>query len=228
MHLKPNAQPISYRHRSTAPLNILCAVFAICCLCTGDAIAVTTYSDATTFITAVPLHTMESFEDFTATNAETVSTFTAAGFVASHSSPTDSLAILSIYDAVSDIYPTDGSQYLIWRPGVSGNSLVFQFSSPITAFAFTATDAVDVDGELVLTTDSGISETVASGFLPNGNKLFYGMTADQPFSEVTISDTVGIDAIGFDELRYGQVPEPTSLALLGLGGLALMRRRRTV
>ncbi|HUN81491.1 MAG TPA: choice-of-anchor J domain-containing protein, partial [Phycisphaerae bacterium] len=34
------------------------------------------------------------------------------------------------------------------------------------------------------------------------------------------------DYIGIDTLAYTQAPEPAALALLGIGGLALIRRRR--
>jgi hypothetical protein len=38
---------------------------------------------------------------------------------------------------------------------------------------------------------------------------------------------VGTDRLGVNAMRITQVPEPATMALLTLGGLALLKRRRT-
>lgn len=75
-------------------------------------------------------------------------------------------------------------------------------------------------------------------FISDGGGSSYSLTLSAAFFEadvdglVTIAivdNTVGVDGIGWADgavLNVSTVPEPGSLALLGLGGLALLRRRR--
>lgn len=54
-----------------------------------------------------------------------------------------------------------------------------------------------------------------------------GVDYDLTYYDSPINSMIGdFDAFGYTVLTVGVVPEPTSLALLGIGGLALTRRRR--
>ena len=54
---------------------------------------------------------------------------------------------------------------------------------------------------------------------------FFGLTTDAPIARIEIRmwDWYGW---GLDDLYLGQVPAPSAVALLGLGGLVTLRRRR--
>lgn len=54
---------------------------------------------------------------------------------------------------------------------------------------------------------------------------FFGVTTDAPIRRVEITVNGG-GGWGLDDLYVGQVPAPSSVAALGLAGLALGRRRR--
>ena len=43
---------------------------------------------------------------------------------------------------------------------------------------------------------------------------------------LTVKYTASENGVGVEDIRFSQVPEPSSTALLGLGGLALIMRRR--
>jgi hypothetical protein len=78
---------------------------------------------------------------------------------------------------------------------------------------------------------------------PTGNQVTIGGTTDATNSDVKFANTTAVDSIlieawadgvagsGYKNTRFSLhsldlVPEPTTMALLGLGGLAVLRRRR--
>ncbi|MBN1514315.1 MAG: PEP-CTERM sorting domain-containing protein [Phycisphaerae bacterium] len=109
------------------------------------------------------------------------------------------------------------------------DALTLEFTgAPVTAFGgnmvVTDKDGNIIAGDLVVTladmTQITLSNQVASSF--------FGVTTEIPMLSITFEpDPEADDAwIQLDHLYVGQVPEPASLALLVLGGLAAIRRRR--
>ncbi len=97
----------------------------------------------------------------------------------------------------------------------------------------------DDDFDVRLYNDSGYVTTVASvlsqGIAPEASNSehhqrvsFTGFTGDFDRVEITARNSSGEGANNFAllETRLASVPEPSSAALLGLGGLALILRRR--
>lgn len=58
---------------------------------------------------------------------------------------------------------------------------------------------------------------------------FWGFTSDAPFTSVRLVGGSGSNQQNYslDNMVYSSVPEPSTLSLLALGGLAMIRRRRT-
>jgi hypothetical protein len=96
---------------------------------------------------------------------------------------------------------------------------------------------LDIDGtvEFSVTLDDGTNSGTASASTSSTGTTFISL-ADAAFAGV---DLTSIDTITFsgsnatrasdvaiDNIGFSVVPEPTSFALLGLGGLMVMRRRR--
>ncbi|HEX8342908.1 MAG TPA: PEP-CTERM sorting domain-containing protein [Tepidisphaeraceae bacterium] len=101
----------------------------------------------------------------------------------------------------------------------AGNIAGQPISPQITGLFITRT-AVDV---FALGYSNANGDTVVGSFtVPNGNLAGIGNAIG------FYTDQRGTSGIGtLDNLRIVDVPEPTSMALLGLGGLVAMRRRRT-
>lgn len=115
------------------------------------------------------------------------------------------------------------------------------------AFGFDATDFGDFGSVLTLSLyDDGVPGQVLTlqrpvgASPPSGSVLFYGFSSAAEFNRIVFSllqtnpgDVSSYDVVGFDQITVGRlasgtIPEPGSLALVGLAlaGLGLARRAR--
>jgi len=106
-------------------------------------------------------------------------------------------------------YPTSGDNY--WE---STDEFYIEFSKPIAAFGFYATDIGDFGGQVTVELANGDTRTYT---VPNtvdgagGSVLFYGIIEDDPtlqFTRVTFGNTaVGVDFFGFDDFTIGTLEQ---------------------
>jgi hypothetical protein len=186
----------------------------------------------------------ENFESFTAGTVQPVGlTFPGAG-TATLSGGDGSIA--SVAPGTTNgfgRYATSGTKY--WEVAAGGgNNFVVEFDDPVAAFGFFGVDIGDFGGQLELELSNGVTETLTvpnsegSSGSTGGSVLFFGAIATNSahdFTSASFLTTTGQgDAFAFDDFTVGsreqvQVPEPATLALVGIGlagvGIAARRRR---
>lgn len=179
-------------------------------LFTGQATAQVFYFDRPSFNAAVSGLFFESFENNPQAGASVVYgdlTFTetnGTNFI-THT------AINSFFTAAT----TDGS-HSIWFDDNNDSVAVINIAFPINAIGF------DV------ATSSGATITVGGPFGTNfavsaNTPQFFGVINPAAFTSFTVEASGGPE-VGFDAVSYG-IPAPGAAALLGLGGLMVLRRR---
>lgn len=125
---------------------------------------------------------------------------------------------------------TPGTYFIDARP------IVFEFSEPVASFGLTTIDLLEDSGAtgkyIVLRAfdvNDGVLDEHArfGGQGPAGLDLDWVVSSNAGIMRVELDGNVGSAGgnFGIDDLTL-LLPEPTSLALLGLGGIAFLRRSR--
>jgi len=185
------------------------------------AAALIIFNNETDFLNAAGPLSFEGFEGLTANNANSLATITASDFVVTASNT--GLGIFNI--PIAGQFATEGDQFLDHQSGLNVTT-TFTFDLGINSFGFDLIDYGDFGtGQLTLVNDVGDNAVVAVAGGGDGNVQYFGLISDFVFTEAILTNTISGEAFGFDKVSYG-IPEPGTVCLLGLGGLALIRRRR--
>lgn len=106
--------------------------------------------------------------------------------------------------------------------GITHPTIIFQ--NPVYSFAADWRTTLSGGRLIVLEFDG---QTIHfDDYLSGDGSGFLGVIADNAFSQVVFgAESTDAEAFGMDNLSFSPVPEPMTMALLGLGGLLLRRRK---
>lgn len=128
---------------------------------------------------------------------------------------------------------TEGNdQYL---DSLDHEQVLFTLNEGFNALGFFLTDPNDAGGILDINAADGAGYTLNIEDILGGSQnnkgafylSFFSFGAD--ITSITLTKNNSSDGVGFDNVTVGRVPEPGTLALLGLGlaGLGIARRRKS-
>ena len=126
--------------------------------------------------------------------------------------------------------PYVSGNYVLWFSN-GGGTLTFDFASELTAFGVCLSDAADKGGAVISYSTNAGEAGVLTTQLPDASQVFFGLTTDSPFTQVTLHNTASGDGAGVDNVHYGTnvVPVPGAIILGGLGmgaAAGFLRRER--
>ncbi|WP_114970764.1 PEP-CTERM sorting domain-containing protein [Rhodoferax ferrireducens] len=186
--------------------------------------AIVSFGSRAAFDAAYPGSVLEDWDGFSA--GTTFTNGTGANGITYNSSTGNAL--------VTSTFLVSSSPNGLGRTGVGfflgTDSITFTFDSATAAFGIDINTFATAAGAYSATTDLGdIALSAFDPFPASSTGQFVGFTSDTPFSSVTIASPGNV-VYTLDTLRAVEVPEPGSLALLGLGlaVLGARSRRRSV
>lgn len=205
----------------------VCLFTAAAALSLGGYASAATYTDSAAFNAAVqPGAYVEDFSSYTDLASDNAP-FTNGTF--SYNATAKGLFGETQYILVFDF---SGNNYMTSSGGFSGPVTLTFTSGNITAVggAFFLDSPIYgvVNSTVTLTFSDGTTQTLTG----QDNTSFFGYTSATPIASLTLSPDASNHWIGIDNLVVGSaaaassIPEPASLAVLGLGAAAMVRRRR--
>lgn len=121
-----------------------------------------------------------------------------------------------------------------WLDSMDYQKMVFTLASGYNAVGFFMTDPNDQGGRMDIrvggeTYELDFINDIFGGKQPNEGAFYLSFYAKSDISALTFYSNNSNDGYGIDNVTVGRVPEPGTLALLGLGlvGLGLSRRRQS-